>query len=308
MIEITNLTKYQGKKSVICNFSLTVQRKECVGIFGRQGAGKSTLLNLIAGLIKPSSGYVMVQGFNTLTQSHQVKSVVGYQLAGGLNHHTLSVKGFLNFVAGAHGYTGIEKRQKVDRAATLLELLPLLDHPIDTLPPGLKRQLAIAGAVLHGPGLLLLDEPGEGLSPDQASALKTLIQSLAEEMTLVIACRQCEELSSLCTRALVIADGQLAADSSPQELKSRSRHFQAVTLTAQPPLDLLALAVLPGVAGIEEDLHSPGTVTVLAMPGQTIYPAVNALIASRGWNITSMALEPGRINDVVRHLSQENTL
>ncbi|PHN21798.1 ABC transporter ATP-binding protein [Pseudomonas sp. ICMP 460] len=305
MLEISSLTKHSGKKTVITDLSFCAQRKECIGVFGEDGAGKTTLLNLISGLVKPSSGRITVEGFDTQTHALYARKAIGYQLQGGLNHHTMSVSGVLSFIAAIRGFSGAEKRKRVNRAAARLELLPVLNCPVDTLSVGLKRKLAIAQAILHSPRLLLLDEPAEGLAPGQLLKFRTLIQSLSDEMTIIIASRHCDALSSICTRALVIARGQLMADTQLSDLQRNSRHYRAVTLAAESPLDLLALAVLPGVAGIEEDRHTPGTVTVLAMPGRAIYPHINALIASRKWNITSLNLEPGRLNEVVQLLSQE---
>jgi len=219
----------------------------------------------------------------------------------------MPVKNMLNFIAAIRGLSGMEKRSQVAQVAARLELLPVLDCPINVLSLGLKRRVAMAQALLHSPSLLLLDEPTEGLCPDQRLKFRALIQSLSEEMTIIIASRHYQDLADICTRALVIAGGRLVGDASLSDLQRSSRHFQAVTLAADAPLDLLALAVLPGVAGIEEDRHAPGKVTVLAMPGHSIFPSINALITHRGWNITSMNLEPGRLNDVVHHLSQEVT-
>lgn len=305
MLDISSLTKHLGKRNVITNLSLYAQHKECIGLLGGSGAGKTTLLNMISGLSKPSAGHITVQGFDTQTHPLQARKALGYQLQDGLSHQTMSVRGVLTFIADVRGFSGAEKRSRVDRAAMRLELSPVLNAPIDTLSLGLKRKVAIAQAILHTPSLLLLDEPTEGLAPGQLLKFKTLIQSLTEEMTVIIASRHCDDLSSLCTRALVIAGGHLVADAPLTDLQRNSRHYRAVTLAAETPLDLLALAVLPGVAGIEEDRYAPGTVTVLAMPGHTIYPHINALIASRGWSITSLSLEPGRLNEVVHHLSQE---
>ena len=307
MIEISNLTKHLGKTRVISNLSFCAQRQECVGLLGESGAGKTTLLSLIAGTIKPTAGHISIQGFNTHTHSIQAKKVIGYQLQNGLDHHTMPVKNMLNFIAAIRGLSGMEKRSQVAQVAARLELLPVLDCPINVLSLGLKRRVAMAQALLHSPSLLLLDEPTEGLCPDQRLKFRALIQSLSEEMTIIIASRHYQDLADICTRALVIAGGRLVGDASLSDLQRSSRHFQAVTLAADAPLDLLALAVLPGVAGIEEDRHAPGKVTVLAMPGHSVFPAINALITHRGWNITSMNLEPGRLNDVVHHLSQEVT-
>ena len=308
MIEISNLTKTLGKKRAINDLSLRVKHNECVGLLGGSGAGKTTLLNLIAGVIQPTTGHVKVQGFNTRTHPLQAKKQIGYQLETSLCHRTMSVSSFLNFIASLHGFRGAEKRSRVDLAASRLALWPVLDYPIDTLPIGLKRKVAIAQAILHGPSALLLDEPTAGLAPHQQLKLSTLIRSLAEEMAVIVTSRHGDELAQFCTRAVVLAGGHLVADAPLTQLQRSSRHSQAITLACDAPLDLLALAVLPGVAGIEENRHAPGTVTVLAMPGHAIYPPINTLIASRGWKITAVSLEPGRLSDVVNHLSQGTPL
>lgn len=308
MIEIQNLTKYLDKKNIINRFSLIANRKECLGLFGEDRAVKTAVLNMIAGSTHPSSGHINIEGLNTQTQTLKTRKLVGYQVDGDLDHPTLSVKKFLSFIAAIRGFSGNEKRTRVEEAVTRLELWPVLNIPLNTLSAALKRKVAIAQAILHSPAVLLLDEPTEGFSLDQKHRFKALIRSLTEEMTVIIASRHCDELSALCTRALVIAGGRLVADTPLPELQRDSRHFQAVTLSADTPLDLLALAVLPGVAGIEEHRHARGTVTVLAMPGHAIYAHINTLIANRGWKINSLKLEPGRLNDVVRHMSRETPL
>ncbi|PMV18454.1 MULTISPECIES: ATP-binding cassette domain-containing protein [unclassified Pseudomonas] len=305
MIEISNLTKHMGNNTVVSDFSFSAGQQECLGLFGQDHTAKTVLLDVIAGSTQPSSGHINIQGFNTQTHPLEARQLVGYQLSNDLGHPTMSVKAFLDFIAAIRGFRGTEKRDRLEQSVARLELFPVLDAPLDLLSIAWKRKVAIAQAILHGPALLLLDEPTEGLAQDQKHAFKALIQSLTQEMTVIIASRHCEELSELCTRALVIANGRLVADTPLPDLQRDSRHFQAVTLTAETPLDLLALAVLPGVAGIEEHRNAPGTVTVLAMPGHTIYPHINTLIASRRWKITSLNLEPGRLNDVVHHLTKE---
>jgi ABC-2 type transport system ATP-binding protein len=305
MIEIINLTKYLGRKSIIRDFSFSAQRQECLGLFGNEGAGKTTILKMISGSIKPCSGHIKIFGNDIVLNKFQAKKVSGYQPDHTLSHSTMTVKGFLNFIAEVRGFRGEEKRKMVDRAVARLELWRALKCPIDSLSIGLKRKVAIAQAILHDPALLLLDEPTEGLPPHQKQKIRMLIKSLNDDMTIIVASRAPEELAGVCNRALVIVDGRLMIDASLAELQRSSRHYQAVTLAADTPLDLLALAVLPGVAGIEEDRQNPGTVTVLAMPGQAIYPHINALIATRHWKIKSLNLEPGRLDDVVHHLGQE---
>ncbi|MBK5436393.1 ABC transporter ATP-binding protein [Pseudomonas sp. TH32] len=305
MIEITSLTKKMGAKSIIHNISFNAQPQECLGLFGSDGAGKTTIIKMISGSIAPSSGHIKIFGNDIAHNPLQAKKMTGYQPESLLSHNAMSVKGFLEFIAGVRGFHGAQKRKMIDRAVARLELWRILKCPIETLPPGLKRKVAIAQAILHDPSLLLLDEPTEGLSADQKHKVRLLIKSLNDEMTIIVASRTPEELTRICNRALVIADGRLVADTSLPELQRSSRHHQAVTLAADMPLDLLALAVLPGVAGIEQDRETPGTVTVLAIPGQTIYPHINALITHRRWKINALNLEPGRLDDVVHHMSQE---
>ena len=307
MIDISNLTKKLNNTLLIDDFSFSAQRQECLGLFGLEGAAKTTLLKMLTGSISPSLGQVTILGFDTRTHPRQACQAVGYQPAE-FNHPLMSVSSLLGFIATLRGFRGADKRRRVDNVVTRLELAPLLKYPINALAPGLKRKVAIAQAILHEPAVLLLDEPCEGLASHQQDKVKALIQTLTEEMTVIIASRDCEALANTCTRGLIVGNGRLLADSPMPELLRNSRHFQAVTLAADAALDLLALAVLPGVAGIEEDRHRPGTVTVLAMPGHSILPSISALIANRHWPVHSLKMEPGRLNDVVHHLSHEATL
>ncbi|MFC6339575.1 ATP-binding cassette domain-containing protein [Pseudomonas sp. CCM 7891] len=305
MIEIKNLTKYYGRSCVISDFNFCTQHKESLGIFGHDGAGKTTLIKMLARAILPSSGHIKMFGSNADITHQQAKKIIGYQPESALSHSAMTVKGFLEFIADVRGFCGVNKRKVVDRAVDRLELRPTLKYPVEILPPGLKRRVSIAQAILHEPALLLLDEPTEGLAPHQKQAIRTLIKSLSSEMNVIIASRAPEEVACVCDRALIISGGRLLADSPVPDLMRSSRHYQAVTLAADAPLDLLALAVLPGVAGIEEHRQTPGTVTIVAMPGQIIYPHIIALIANRRWKINALNLEPGRLDDVVHHLSQE---
>ncbi|EJF69231.1 putative ABC transporter ATP-binding protein [Pseudomonas sp. Ag1] len=308
MIEITSLTKTMGGKNIIHDFSFNAQPQECIGLFGNDGAGKTTIIKMISGSTTPSSGHIKIFGNDIALNAFQAKKVTGYQPERLLSHGAMSVKAFLGFIAEIRGFRGAEKRKMIDRAVARLELWRILKSPVETLTDGLKRKVAIAQAILHDPGLLLLDEPTEGLSADQKHKVRMLIKSLSDEMTIIVASRAPEELTGICTRALVIADGRLVADTSVPELQRSSRHHQAVTLAADTPLDLLALAVLPGVAGIEEDRETPGTVTVLALPGQIIYPHINALVTQRRWKLNALNLEAGRLDDVVHHMSQEASI
>jgi len=179
----------------------------------------------------------------------------------------------------------------------------VLDQSIETLSKGFKRRVGLAQAILHDPKVLILDEPTDGLDPNQKHQVRKLIQSLAHDKIVIISTHILEEVSAVCTRAVIIAHGKLLADGTPLELESRSRYHQAVTLVADEALDQAALAALPGVAGVEENAleHS---LSILAKPGEVIFPQVNALIAERGWKVRELNVERGRLDEVFRSLTR----
>jgi ABC-2 type transport system ATP-binding protein len=215
----------------------------------------------------------------------------------------MRVRGFLEFIAEVRGYRGAQKRERVARVVEQLELESVREQSIETLSKGFKRRVGVAQAILHDPRVLILDEPTDGLDPNQKHQVRELIRGLARERIVIISTHILEEVTAVCTRAVVIANGRLLADGTPFELESRSRYHQAVTLVADGELDRAALAALPGVAALEENPleHS---LTLLARPGEVIFPQVNALIAERGWRIRELDVERGRLDEVFRSLTR----
>jgi len=183
----------------------------------------------------------------------------------------------------------------------------VLGQSIETLSKGFKRRVGLAQAILHDPDVLILDEPTDGLDPNQKHQVRQLIQGLAQDKIVIISTHILEEVSAVCTRAVVIANGRLVADGTPLELESRSKHHQAVTLVSDAPLDEVALAALPGVAGVERN-EREHSLTVLAQPGHVIFPQVNALIAQHGWAVTELDVERGRLDEVFRNLTRGEAL
>ena len=161
----------------------------------------------------------------------------------------------------------------------------------------------LAQAILHDPRVLILDEPTDGLDPNQKHQVRGLIQSLAADKIVIISTHILEEVTAVCTRALVIAHGKRVADETPLQLQSRSRYHQAVTLVSDGALDQTALAALPGVAGVEENANEH-SLTVLAQPGQVIFAQVNQLIHARGWQVKELDVERGRLDEVFRSLTR----
>ncbi|SDG90263.1 ABC-2 type transport system ATP-binding protein [Pseudomonas benzenivorans] len=303
MIEINNLTKRFAQHCVVDSLSFRVQPGEVLGFLGPNGAGKSTTMKMLTGFLAPSAGSASILGFDIQKDRLKAQRQIGYLPEGAPCYGDMSVRSFLEFIAAVRGFRGAEKRERVARAVAQVELEKVLEQSIETLSKGFKRRVGLAQAILHDPRVLILDEPTDGLDPNQKHQVRKLIKSLAHDKIVIISTHILEEVTAVCTRAVVIAHGKLLADGTPLELESRSRYHQAVTLVAEEPLDQVALAALPGVAGVEENAleHS---LSVLAKPGQVIFPQVNALIAQHGWKVKELNVERGRLDEVFRSLTR----
>ena len=303
MIETRNLGKRFGSRVAVDDLSFQVATGEVLGFLGPNGAGKSTTMKMLTGFLAPSAGTASIFGFDIRNRTLQAQRLIGYLPEGSPCYAEMTVKGFLDFIAEIRGYRGAGKRERVARALGLLELDEVRRQTIETLSKGFRRRVGLAQAILHEPRALVLDEPTDGLDPNQKHQVRELIRGLAQERIVIISTHILEEVSALCSRALVIGGGRLLADSTPLELASRSRYHQAVTLYSDDPLDTVALAVLPGVAGIEEN-PAEGSLTVLAQPGAVIFPQVSGLVAERGWRIRELDVERGRLDEVFRNLTR----
>ena len=303
MIEINNLTKRFAQHTVVDDLSFSVQPGEVLGFLGPNGAGKSTTMKMLTGFLAPTSGSARILGFDIQRQTLKAQRQIGYLPEGAPCYGDMTVRSFLEFIAEVRGYRGAEKKQRVQRAVAQVELERVLEQSIETLSKGFKRRVGLAQAILHDPKVLILDEPTDGLDPNQKHQVRKLIQGLAYDKIVIISTHILEEVSAVCTRAVVIAGGKLLADGTPLELESRSRYHQAVTLVAEEPLDRAALAALPGVIGVEENAveHS---LSVLAKPGEVIFPQVSGLIAERGWKVKELNVERGRLDEVFRRLTR----
>lgn len=303
MIEIRNLTKRFAGHTAVDGLSFGVQQGEVLGFLGPNGAGKSTTMKMLTGFLAPTSGTASILGCDIQRQTLKAQQQIGYLPEGAPCYGDMTVRGFLEFIAEVRGFRGAEKQRRVARAVGQVELDKVLGQSIDTLSKGFKRRVGLAQAILHDPKVLILDEPTDGLDPNQKHQVRGLIQSLAQDKIVIISTHILEEVSAVCTRAVVIASGKLVADGTPLELESRSRYHQAVTLVCRGELDQAALAALPGVAEVEEN-RSEHSLTVLAQPGQVIFPQVNALIHQRGWQIDELDVERGRLDEVFRSLTR----
>ncbi|WP_205342439.1 ABC transporter ATP-binding protein [Denitrificimonas caeni] len=303
MIKVTHLTKRFVQKVAVDDLSFTIEPGEVVGFLGPNGAGKSTTMKMLTGFLPPCEGKVSICGFDIGKQTLQAQRQIGYLPEGAPCYGDMTVAEFLHFIGQIRGYRGQELKQRIARAIALVELQQVVEQTIDTLSKGFKRRVGLAQAVLHDPKVLILDEPTDGLDPNQKHQVRKLIKSLAVNRIVIISTHILEEVSALCTRAMVISHGRLLVDETPYELQSRSRYHQAVTILAEQPVDRSLLQALPGVAGIEDN-PLDGSITVLAEAGQVIFPVVNQLIHAQGWQVRELEVERGRLDEVFRSLTR----
>ena len=304
MIETRELSKRYGNLTAVDAISFKVEPGQVLGFLGPNGAGKSTTMKMIAGFLAPTSGSASVAGFDVETRPLEARRALGYLPEGAPSYGEMAVREFLDFIASMRGLDGDAGERRIDDAVGRLQLEAVLEQPIDTLSKGFKRRVGLAGAILHDPKVLILDEPTDGLDPNQKQEVRSLINSMARDKTIVISTHLLEEVHAVCTRAIIIAGGRMLADATPSELEARSRYFQAVSLsTANVEQAKAALSRVADVAAIEIDPQDQ-RITAFPKPGRQIFVAVSDALKAQNVNVRELALEPGRLDEVFRSITQ----
>ena len=218
MLEIQGLTKNYGRHTVVDNLSFSCGPGEVLGFLGPNGAGKSTTMKMVTGFVAPSAGSASICGHDIRTDTLAAQRRLGYLPEGAPLYAEMTPRQFLEFVADVRGLSGGARRDRLGEVIELLHLGPVLGQPIDTLSKGFKRRVGLAQAILHNPDVLILDEPTDGLDPNQKYEVRQLIRSMSEEKLIVISTHILEEVDAVCTRAIIIADGRILVDDTPDDL------------------------------------------------------------------------------------------
>ena len=221
MIEVQGLHKVYGSKSAVGGVSFTVNRGDILGFLGPNGAGKSTTMKMITGFLRPTAGTAIVGGFDVTIDPVAVKRQIGYLPESAPAYPEMTVAEFLGFIAEARGFKGAERTAKVERAIGLTHLDPVRHQTIETLSKGFKQRVGFAQAVLHDPPVLILDEPTDGLDPNQKNEVRALIKKLATEKAVVLSTHILEEVEAICTRIILISRGKVVVDETPAEFQAR---------------------------------------------------------------------------------------
>ena len=222
LIAIEGLTKRFGPLTAVSDVSLTVGRGDVVGFLGPNGAGKSTAMRMVAGFIAPTAGRSLVCGYDVGDFPILAKQCIGYLPEGAPLYGDMTVEKFLDFIAQARGLTGSEKKQKLVTAIEKLEIGDVLAQHVETLSKGFKRRVGLAQAIIHDPQVLILDEPTDGLDPNQKHRVRNLIHDMAANKAIIISTHILEEVEAVCNRAAIINKGRLIFDDTPSALLKSS--------------------------------------------------------------------------------------
>ncbi len=308
MLEIKGLTRQFGQFIAVNNVSFSVESGEVLGFLGPNGAGKSTTMKMVTGFLSPTSGTAVICGDDVTRDPIAVKRHIGYLPEGAPLYEDMTPAGLLGFVANVRGLTGADRRSAIDNAVAKLQLDEVYNQQIGTLSKGFKRRVGLAQAILHDPDVLILDEPTDGLDPNQKFQVRELIGEMSKDKAIVISTHLLEEVDAVCNRAVVIARGAKVADGTPADLERRSRYYNSVSVHLKTDrVDQLRSAVerIEHVSGVELGPVVDDVTQVLVMPvdGYDIVEAVNVQLVESNIPAEQIYIERGRLDDVFRQIT-----
>jgi ABC-2 type transport system ATP-binding protein len=300
-IEAKQLCKNFGSLVAVDHLSFDVGAGEVLGFLGPNGAGKSTTMKMLTGFLAPTAGTALINGHDIVSDSLAARRDIGYLPEGAPSYGEMTVRKFLEFIARARGFEGRKAFEKADGAIERLNLTGVTEQPIETLSKGFKRRVGLAQAILHDPQVLILDEPTDGLDPNQKHEVRRLIRDMSSEKIIVISTHLLEEVHALCNRAMIISDGRLLVDDTPAGLIARSRYHDAVTLVVEEPQRVASvLSELPQARKVE---LREGELTVFPAQGEHLFQVVSDAVRDNGWKVSELRLEAGRLDEVFRQVT-----
>jgi len=300
MIETKELTKRFGDFLAVDRISFRVEPGQVLGFLGPNGAGKSTTMKMLAGFLSPTSGSGSICGFDVENQPLEAKRQLGYLPEGAPSYGEMTVAQFLSFIADIRGLSGSHKTERSRDVIARLDLGDVVNQQVDTLSKGFKRRVGLAQAIIHDPKVLIMDEPTDGLDPNQKAEVRGLINAIARDKTIIISTHILEEVDAVCSRAIIIAKGRIVADDTPAKLEAMSRYHNAVTLRSTDlPALKAGLESISEVASVEIDAAS-GHVSAFPKPGKALFAKVNDMLRERQLVVDEIQVERGRLDDVFR--------
>lgn len=315
MIKVENLVKKFGPKTAVNDVSFTVERGEILGFLGPNGAGKSTTMRMVTGFIPPTSGTVSVGGYDILDNPVEAKKIMGYLPESAPSYPDMTVLGFLNFAAEVRGLSGADKGKAIDRVVELCFLENVIHQSVDTLSKGYRHRACFAQSIIHDPDVLIMDEPTDGLDPNQKREIRQLIRRMGEKKAIIFSTHILEEVEAVCSRAIIIDRGAVVANGTPAELTSKSELAGSVSIRVKgtgasgvrsrlDQIDLVAKTTT-----VEE---SDGIAWVRVFPKTApkngeVSAAVAEAAAKENWAVVEVYTEKGRLDEVFWNLTISET-
>ena len=313
MIKVENLKKAFGPKLAVNGVSFTVERGEVLGFLGPNGAGKSTTMRMITGFIPPTEGRVTVGGNDITTNPIEAKRLIGYLPENAPAYSDMTVRSFLNFSAQIRGLSGSERRRAIDRVIELCFLESVIHQSVDTLSKGYRHRTCFAQSIIHDPEILILDEPTDGLDPNQKHEVRSIIKRMGEKKAIIFSTHILEEVEAVCSRAIIVDRGQIVADGTPDDLKQKSPNAGAVTLRIRGTEASQAKERLGQLSTVDQVLvlDDSDTVTLKTTPKSATNNELASSIADTanqaGWRIEELRTEEGKLDEVFRTITKPDT-
>lgn len=317
MIKVENLSKTFGDKRAVEDVSFEVRQGEVLGFLGPNGAGKSTTMRMITGFYPPSAGKVSVCGFDVSKDPIAAKKTMGYLPEAAPSYQEMTVLSFLRFAAEMRGLRGDALRNAIRRVVETCHLDSVLGQTIDTLSKGFKHRTCLAQSIIHDPQVLVLDEPTDGLDPNQKHEVRSLIKRMGETKAIIFSTHILEEVEAVCSRAIIIDQGRVVANGTPEELKARSARAGAVLATFQGAnVDAVRakLSAIVAIGRAEVTEAQEGRVSVEVFPAAdagreraALAGRIAELAISENWKIEQLRTEEGRLEDVFRSITMPDT-
>lgn len=304
MIECFDLTKKFGQFTAVDNLTFTAKKGQVLGFLGPNGAGKSTTMKMITGFLQPTSGKVKVCGIDIDADPIAAKSKIGYLPEGAPSYNEMEVGQFLKFIAQMRGLDKLLIKTAVDSVVERVSLQGVYYQRIETLSKGFKRRVGLAQAIIHDPEVLIMDEPTDGLDPNQKHDVRQLISDMSENKTIILSTHILEEVNAVCDRAVIIAEGKIVADNTPSQMEAQSRYHRAVSFISEVDTELLNL--LRDMNCVRDVSYNARfkEVTVFPAQGLYIFDEVSDFLQSRKVQVESLKMESGRLDEVFMSITQ----
>lgn len=307
LVEVEKLSKSFGSFKAVDGISFDVGRGEVLGFLGPNGAGKSTTMKMITGFLTPNSGTARIAGFDIGRDPIEAKRRIGYLPEGAPLYPDMTPLTLLDFVGQIRGLAPAARKVAIDSVIERVHLEKVLHQTLDTLSKGYKRRVGLAQAILHDPEVLILDEPTDGLDPNQKFEVRQLIAEMSDDKAIILSTHILEEVDAVCSRTIVIAGGRVVADGTPADLEARSNWHNAVTISLENVSESDARSAFSSVPGVSSvDIHQTDSqleVVVFPSDNQNIATGLADVLKSKGWHASKLHVERGRLDDVFREIT-----